>query len=184
MAQEVELGRLAVVDPSGVSAEIVLTNLRVYQNKDSGIFGYNVTIIPYSAITTVRVGWRRAFWVLLAGLIVFVLGLFSVVIDVQSLLLSSQLSGSAQAATYLHFVRYLLLLVGAGLLLVFWFWKRSEVQIMAPTVTIAGRPKNHAEGQRFCDLLLSIMHEPVTEGAGEEKEAGATKESAEKEWRL
>ncbi len=184
MAQEIELGRLAVVDPSGISAEIVLTNLRVYQDKDSGIFGYSRTVIPYSAITSVRVGWRRAFWVLVVGLILFVFGLFSLVVDLQSLLPPSLLSGRAQAAGYLRLVQYLFLLVGVAVLLVFWFWNRSEVQIVASSVTIAGRPKNHPEGQRFCDLLLSIMSEPSAERGGEDNKAPASKEKADEEWRL
>ncbi len=182
MAQEVELGRLAVVDPSGISAEIILTNLRVYQNSDGGIFGHSVTVFPYNAITAIRIGWRRAFWILLTGLILLALGLFSVVIDVQALLFPRQPSYPSHAATYLYFGRYLILALSAGLLLLFWIWRRSEIRIMTSTAAIGGRPANHAEGQRFCDLLLSIMNEPGRERALEE--TPPKKERAEEDWRL
>ena len=185
MDHEIELGKLAVVDPSGISGEIVLTNNRAYQHRDSGIFGDNTTIIPYRAITTIRIGWRRAFWPLVLGSILLVLWLLSIVLNLEPLLASIQLPGSIHASAYAHFARYLLVLGGAGLLLLFWFWKRGEIQIMAPTATIGGKPQNHGEARKFCDLLLSIvMRERAMQGEAQEKVAPAKNGTTEEDWRL
>ncbi|MBI4525654.1 MAG: hypothetical protein HY695_17805 [Deltaproteobacteria bacterium] len=197
MTPEIEIKRLFVVDQSGISGELVLTDVRAYQHKDNGIFGYSTTAVPYRAISGVRVSWRRVFWLFVLGLILFALGIFAIAVDVESLLSSFQFSLVAQTASYVRFLRYVFLLAGIGLLLCFWFWKPAEIQIMTPTTTVGGRPKNYEDARQFCDLLLSLIDEQAAGGAAEEKrettkDTSATeKEEAknetaekEKEWHL
>ncbi|MGH7773269.1 MAG: hypothetical protein ACREQA_13665 [Candidatus Binatia bacterium] len=166
MSQEVKLGSLVVSDQSGKSSELLLTNLRVYQRQESKIFGRQETIIPHQAITTVRIGWQRLWWVLALGIIGVGVYIATYIYDVDAA------------------IQYSSLVVGIGMLLLFWFYKPSEFLIMAPTASVGGTPRNHDDVRKFCDLLLSVM-EGYAEGSKmEEQTAANKKEASETEWRL
>jgi hypothetical protein len=70
------------------------------------------------------------------------------------------------------------------MLLLFWFYKPSEVLIMAPTASIGGTPKNHDDVRKFCDLLLSVMEGHAEASKLEEKTAANKRDASEAEWRL
>lgn len=165
MSKEIELGHLAVTDRRGRSSYVVLTNYRVYHQSEAGVFGSNTIFIPHKAITSVQIGWRRVWWILILGLILLGGCIFSFIVSLEAIL------------------QYGLLIAGLAMLLLFWFHKASDIQIMSPTATVGGRPDKHDDGRRFCDLLLAAMEEEAI-GKIEEAITATKKKTSEAEWRL
>jgi hypothetical protein len=165
MSKEIELGHLAVTDRRGRSSYVVLTNYRVYHQSEGGVFGSSTIFIPHKAITSVQIGWRRVWWILALGLILLGVSIFSFIQGLEPIL------------------QYGLLIGGLAMLLLFWFHKASDLQIISPTATIGGKPDKHDEGRRFCDLLLSAMEEEAI-GNIEEAITATKKKTPETEWRL
>jgi hypothetical protein len=141
--EEIELDRLTMADGSS----IVLTTRHVYQHKDGGWLGDSKVIIPREAVTSVTLLWRRRLVFLLVGAILLA------------------------AAAALHVFRFQLALpefvapavAVLGVLIMLITWLRSNtVQIMAPGATLEGQPNSYDAARRFCALLLSPVHEPLT----------------------
>lgn len=209
MNLEVELRRLPMADKSVV----VLTNLRVYHHKDKGIFGEEKTSIRHEAITSVQIGWKRSEGLLLSGIILLGICLFlwiganttgpaEIASDQQALDLSSEESlipeqvlqyiGGFFSSSFISIFKYASLMAGVGMLVLFWFYKLSEVQIVGPGATIKGNPKNYEDGCKFCDFLLALPEghptaapkEESAEKTGKEEKPPPEEKPRDKEWRL
>lgn len=150
MNQEIELRRLRVLDDNRAVSDLVLTNFGVNQRQDRGILGYRETMIPHGAVTTVRIEWKRSQWLLVLGLFLSVLGALSVLMDVRPLI--QVLLGGAER---LMWIQYGLFLGGIGMVLLFWFRKSRNIEIMAPAATIGGRLENYDDGVKFSNRVLS-----------------------------
>lgn len=200
MNEEIEIGWVRLADNS----DLVLTSLHVFQHKDGGIFGESKAIIRREAVTMVRVGWQRSRTLLALGslLLAVFLGLMvgSLIAGPAEISSAQQPAGQetegAPASTgVMSYVRdmvffsaasliqYGSLLGGIGILVLFWFYKRREVQIAGPGGTIGGVPKSYEEAQKLCDLLLSGVREPLP-AKKEAKKPKESKPAAESEWRL
>ncbi len=200
MNEEIEVAWVRLADNS----DLVLTSLYVFQHKDAGIFGESKAIIRREAVSMVRVGWQRSRTLLALGslLLAVFLGLMvgSLIAGPADISLGQQATGPATEGappstgimSYVRdmiffsaasLVQYGSLLGGIGILVLFWFYKRREVQIVGPGAMIGGVPKSYEEAQKFCDLLLSGVKEPppAKKVAKEPKES---KPAAESEWRL
>lgn len=165
MSKEIEIGHLAVTDRRGRSSYLVLTNYRVYHQREGSIFGSSKTFIPHKAITSIQIGWRRLWWILALGLILLGGCVFSVIGGFEPLL------------------QYGVLLGSLGMFLLFWFYRASDIEIMSATATIGGKPDKHDDGQKFCDLLLSVLDEEAVEPM-EEARTVSKKKTSEADWRL
>jgi hypothetical protein len=159
MNEQIELGWLRLSDKS----DLVLTSLHVFQYRNRGTFGEVKTMVPLPAITTVAI----------------VFGSF--------------IADSAEMPSYLRdlfsssvvsVVQYGSLLGAIGIFVLFWFYKQNEIQIITSTGTLGGIPKSYQDAQKFCDLLVSGIKEPLAPGERDEKEPEGQGEEAESEWHL
>jgi hypothetical protein len=182
MNDDIELGWLRLTD----KRQLVLTTHHVFQQQDYGIFGENRTVIPRRAITTVRLGWQRSRWTMLFGFIFLVSSL--------ALIISNQINqpnglpfGTGRfvaAPSTVSLVQYGLLIVGLALLALFWFHKRSEIQIVASTGSIGGTPLRYDDAEEFCLLLVGASREPGTTAPVAEPEAESSPKQPDRDWRL
>jgi hypothetical protein len=182
MDQGIELGWLRLTDKS----DLVLTSLNVSQHQDRGIFGENHEIIPRKAISTVRISWRRSRGLLVLGIILLVTYLI--------LLISPIIAGPVGVSSWeqtlnlssstVSFIEYGSLLGGSGILVLFWFYKRNEIQIMAPTTTLEGIPRSYEEAEKFCALVVSELKDQPRPTQKTENEAESSPKAADHNWRL
>jgi hypothetical protein len=174
-----ELGWLRLTDKS----DLVLTSLHVLQHQDRGIFGESHAIIPRKAITSVRLSWRRSRGLIFLGTILLVICMIltiGLIIEGRAWVEALTLSSLAMS-----FIQYGSLLGGIGVYVLFWFAKRNEIQIMAPTATLGGIPRSYEEADKFCALLVSELEDqPSATNKGEENEAPSRRKEADHEWRL
>ncbi len=182
MNEGIELGWLRLTDKS----DLVLTTLHVLQHQDRGIFGESHAIIPRKAITTVRISWRRSRGLLVVGTILLVIYLILIIGSISGSLVgilsweqALNLSSSA-----VSFIEYGLLLAGIGIFVWFWFYKRYEIQIMAPTATLEGIPRSYEEGKKFCSLLVSELKDQPRTAKESENEAEGSPKAADHDWHL
>ncbi|MBI2359053.1 MAG: hypothetical protein HYV04_09150 [Deltaproteobacteria bacterium] len=203
MNHEVELRRLPMRDKSVV----VLTDQRVYHLKDNGIFGEEQTTIRHKAITSIQIGWKRSEGLLWSGIILLgisllvwlgsvMMGPAGTAADQQALELWSEEGftleqvlryvGGFFSSSFASTVKYASLLAGIGTLLLFWFYKLIDVQIVGPGATIKGSPKSYEEGSQFCDRLLAVVEgKPATiQKEAPLKTTDKQEKGPEKEWRL
>lgn len=173
-----KLGSLRLTDKS----DLVLTTLHVLQHQDRGIFGESHAIIPRKAITSVRLGWRRSQGLVVLGTILLVIYVI--------LMIGPIIAGPAweQALTLsslaMSLIQYGSLLGGIGVYVLFWFAKRNEIQIMAPTATLGGIPRSYEEADKFCALLVSELEDQPRPTTSSESEAPSSLKAAHQEWRL
>ena len=173
-----ELGWLRLTDKS----DLVLTTLHVLQHQDRGMFGESHAIIPRKAITSVRLSWRRSQGLVVLGTILLVIYVI--------LMIGSIIAGPAleQALTMsslaMSFIQYGSLLGGIGVYVLFWFAKRNEIEIMAPTATIGGIPRSYEEADKFCALLVSELEDQLRATNKSESEAASSPKAADHDWRL
>ena len=182
MNEEIEVGRLRLTDKS----DLVLTTFHVFQRQDRGIFGESRAIIPCNAITTVRISWQRS-----RGLVV--LGTILLVIYVV-LMISSIIAGRAGipswepvlnlSSTAVSLIQYGSLLGSIGLFVLFWFYQRNEIQIVAPTGTLGGSPRNFNEATKFCSLLVSESRDHPAQAERSENEVASNPKAADPDWQL
>ena len=187
--EEIELGWVRLVDRS----DLVLTNLHVFQHKDNGFLGESKSIVRRDAITAVRLGWQRSraalgtaialfsvyLILMLASLMLEPPGISSEEQENDSTAYAYELLNSSGAAA----IRYGALIGGIGLLALFWFYRRNEIQVVAPSGTLGGIPRDYQEAQKFCSLLLSGTTE-LPPPRKEDKKAAEPKPAGETEWRL
>jgi hypothetical protein len=185
MKDEVELGWLKLTDNS----DLVLSAGHISQQQDSGIFGESRTIIPREAITAVRLSWQRSRGALIMGVLLLLGCLIFLLRELLSV--SSLISRAAQvlnlSTSTLSFIQYALLIAGIGLLLLFWFYKRYEIQITSAGASIGGNPRSYDDADKFCSLLLSGARElpPVAKAPRrEEIEQPPESETDPSDWRL
>jgi len=185
MKDEVELGWLKLTDNS----ELVLSAGHISQQQDSGIFGESRTIIPREAITAVRLSWQRSRGALIMGVLLLLGCLIFLLRELLSV--SSLISRAAQvlnlSTSTLSFIQYALLIAGIGLLVLFWFYKRYEIQITSAGASIGGNPRSYDDADKFCSLLLSGARElpPVAKAPRrEEIEQPPESETDPSDWRL
>jgi hypothetical protein len=178
MTEEMEVGWLRLSDES----DLVLTNLHVFQRQDQGIFGESQVIIPREAITTVQISWRRN-----RGLVV--LGTLLVLVWL-GLMVSASFSGFAPeqvlqlSSSALFSIQYGALLGGIALWILFWFYKRNEIRIMAPTETLGGVPQSYEDAQKFCSLMVSGISDQPAAGKDNQREETERPKTAEHDWQL
>ena len=182
MNEGIELGWLRLTDKS----DLVLTTLHVLQHQDRGIFGESHAIIPRKAITTVRISWQRSRGLLVVGTILLVIYLILIIDSISGGLVgilsweqALNLSSSA-----VSFIEYGLLLGGIGIFVWFWFYKRYEIQIMAPTATLEGIPRSYEEAKEFCSLLVSELKDQPRTAKKSENEAESRPKAADHDWHL
>jgi hypothetical protein len=173
-----ELGWLRLSDKS----DLVLTSLHVLQHQDRGIFGESNAIIPRKAITSVRLSWRRSRGLIFLGTILLVICMIltiGLIIEGRAWVEALTLSSLAMS-----FIQYGSLSGAIGVYVLFWFAKRNEIQIMAPTATLGGIPRSYEEADKFCALLVSELEDqPSATNKGENGAPSRPKES-DHEWRL
>lgn len=203
MDHEIELRRLPMRDTSVV----VLTEQRVYHHKDNGIFGEEQTTIRHKAITSIQIGWKRSEGLLWAAIILLgisllvwlgsvMMGPAGTAADRQAAELWSEEGftleqvlryiGGFFSSSFASMVKYASLLAGIGTLLLFWFYKLSEVQIAGAGTTIKGNPKSYDDGCKFCERLLAVVEgKPATmQKETPSKTTDKQEKAPEKEWRL
>jgi hypothetical protein len=152
MNQEIELGWLRLTDKS----ELVVTSVHLFQHQNRRIFGESQTVIPRNAITAVRIGWQRSRWLAFFGTIL--------VLTYLALTIGSIMTGPEGLVVFnlssstITSIQYGSLLGGIGLLVLFWFDKQTEIEIMAPTTTIGGIAKSYEEAQKFCSIFVPCMN--------------------------
>ena len=179
MNEETELAWLKLTDKTN----LVLTTLKVFQYQDRGIFGENQTVIPRKAITTVRISWQRSLGLVLLGTILLLtyLGLMiGASIAGPANLPFAEIFSSAAAAI----VQYGSLLGAIALFFGFWFYKRNEIEIMAPNTTIGGTPRSYEEAQNFCSLLVADLSEAPSAGKRGEEKTPTTPDADPADWQL
>ena len=173
-----ELGWLRLSDKS----DLVLTSLHVLQHQDRGIFGESNAIIPRKAITSIRLSWRRSRGLIFLGTILLVICMIltiGLIIEGRAWVEALTLSSLAMS-----FIQYGSLSGAIGVYVLFWFAKRNEIQIMAPTATLGGIPRSYEEADKFCALLVSELEDqPGATNKGENGAPSRPKES-DHEWRL
>jgi hypothetical protein len=173
-----ELGWLRLTDKS----TLILTTLHVVHHQDRGIFGESHAIIPRKAITSVRLSWRRSRGLIFLGTILLVICMIltiGLIIEGRAWVEALTLSPLAMS-----FIQYGSLAGGIGVYVLFWFAKRNEIQIMAPTATLGGMPRSYEEADKFCALLVSELEDqPSATNKGENGVPSRRKES-DHEWRL
>jgi hypothetical protein len=173
-----ELGWLRLTDKS----DLVLTTLHVLQHQDRGIFGESHAIIPRKAITSVRLSWRRSRGLLVLGTILLVISMIltiGLIIEGRAWVEALTLSPLAMS-----FIQYGSLLGGIAVYVLFWFTKRNEIQIMAPTATLGGIPRSYEEADKFCALLVSELEDQSGATNKSESEVPSRPKAADHEWRL
>lgn len=173
-----ELGWLRLTDKS----ELVLTSLHVLQHQNRGIFGESQAIIPRNAITSVRLSWRRSRGLIFLGttlLVICMILTIALIIEGRAWVDALTLSPLAMS-----FIQYGSLSGGLAVYVLFWFAKRNEIQIMAPTATLGGKPRSYEEADKFCALLvLEFEDQPSATNKGE-NEAPSRPKEADHQWRL
>jgi hypothetical protein len=178
MNEEIKLGCLSLTD----KRELVLTLRHVFQHQDRGIFGESHEIIPRHAITTVRISWQRSRGLVVLGtifLITFlVLMIGSIVPEPVRIPEWEQTLNLSPFAASL--IRYGSLVSGIAIFILFWFHKRNEIHIMAPTTTLGGIPRSYEEAEKFCFLMDSAMKD---QAATAENEPSSPK-TADHDWKL
>jgi hypothetical protein len=170
-----ELGWLRLTDKS----DLVLTTLHVLQHQDRGIFGESHAIIPREAITSVRLSWRRSRGLIILGTILLVICMIltiGLIIEGRAWVDALTLSPVAMS-----FIQYGSLSGGLAVYVLFWFTKRNEIQIMAPTATLGGIPRSYEEADKFCALLVSEFEDQPRATNNSKSEAPRMKAA---EWRL
>jgi hypothetical protein len=170
-----ELGWLRLTDKS----DLVLTTLHVLQHQDRGIFGESHAIIPREAITSVRLSWRRSRGLIIMGTILLVICMIltiGLIIEGRAWVDALTLSPVAMS-----FIQYGSLSGGLAVYVLFWFTKRNEIQIMAPTATLGGIPRSYEEADKFCALLVSEFEDQPRATNNSKSEAPRMKAA---EWRL
>jgi hypothetical protein len=198
MSREFEFRRIAMDDKS----VIVLTNLRVFHQKDNGIFGEEKTSIRRDAITSVQIGWKRSEGILLLAIVLLGIWLLlwggSVVMSPaptgaepptvdssgEDGLTGAQLLGNLAglfSSRFASIVRYALLVAGVGTLVLFWFYRLSELQVVGLAATIKGNPESYEEGCRFCDFLFTLQQSEPIAAPEEEPAAKPTKKEKPKQ---
>ena len=173
-----ELGWLRLTDKS----DLVLTTLQVLQHQDRGIFGESHAIIPRKAITSVRLSWRRSRGLLVLGAILLVISMIltiGLIIEGRAWVEALTLSPLAMS-----FIQYGSLLGGIAVYVLFWFTKRNEIQIMAPTATLGGIPRSYEEADKFCALLVSELEDQSGATNKSKSEVPSRPKAADHEWRL
>ena len=173
-----ELGWLRLTDKS----DLVLTTLQVLQHQDRGIFGERHAIIPRKAITSVRLSWRRSRGLLVLGTILLVSSMIltiGLIIEGRAWVEALTLSPLAMS-----FIQYGSLLGGIAVYVLFWFTKRNEIQIMAPTATLGGIPRSYEEADKFCALLVSELEDQSGATNKSKSEVPSRPKAADHEWRL
>ena len=185
MNEDIELGWLRLTDKT----QLVLTTRHVFQHQDYGIFGENRTIIPRRAITTVRLGWQRSRWAMFLGFILLV-GSLALIIGNQIKQPNGLPFGIDRfivaAPSTWSLIQYGLLIAALALFALFWFHKRSEIQIVASTGSIGGRPLRYEDAEEFCLLLFGPSREAVPAAPVAEPESGAeaSAKQSDRDWRL
>jgi hypothetical protein len=170
-----ELGWLRLTDKS----DLVLTTLHVLQHQDRGIFGESHAIIPREAITSVRLSWRRSRGLIILGTVLLVICMIltiGLIIEGRAWVDALTLSPVAMS-----FIQYGSLSGGLAVYVLFWFTKRNEIQIMAPTATLGGIPRSYEEADKFCALLVSEFEDQPRATNNGKSEAPRMKAA---EWRL
>jgi hypothetical protein len=182
MNDDIELGWLRLTNKT----QLVLTTRYVFQQQDYGIFGENRTIIPRGAITTVRLGWQRSRWAMLLGFILLVtsLALFLGNHINQSSGIPFSTGGFVASPSTLSLIQYGLTIGGLALFALFWFHKRSEVQVVASTGSIGGTPLRYEDADEFCLLLVGASREPAPTAPVAEPEAESSPSRSDPDWRL
>jgi hypothetical protein len=173
-----ELGWLRLTDKS----DLVLTNLHVLQHQDRGIFGESHAIIPRKAITSVRLSWRRTLGLIVLGTILLVICMIltiGLIIEGRAWVEALTLSPLA-----LSLMQYGSLSGGIAVYVLFWFTKRNEIQIMAPTATLGGIPRSYEEADKFCALLVSELEDQSGATNKSKSEVPSRPKAADHEWRL
>ena len=170
-----ELGWLRLTDKS----DLVLTTLHVLQHQDRGIFGESHAIIPREAITSVRLSWRRSRGLIILATVLLVICMIltiGLIIEGRAWVDALTLSPVAMS-----FIQYGSLSGGLAVYVLFWFTKRNEIQIMAPTATLGGIPRSYEEADKFCALLVSEFEDQPRATNNGKSEAPRMKAA---EWRL
>jgi len=170
-----ELGWLRLTDKS----DLVLTTLHVLQHQDRGIFGESHAIIPREAITSVRLSWRRSRGLIILGTILLVICMIltiGLIIEGRAWVDALTLSPVAMS-----FIQYGSLSGGLAVYVLFWFTKRNEIQIMAPTATLGGIPRSYEEADKFCALMVSEFEDQPRATNNSKSEVPRMKAA---EWRL
>ena len=178
MKEGSELGWLKLSDKS----DLVLTSLHVLQHQDRGIFGESHAIIPRKAITSVRLSWRRSRWLIFLGTILLVICMIltiGLIIEGRAWIEALRLSSLA-----VSFIQYGSLSGGIGVYVLFWFAKRNEIQIMAPTATLGGMPRSYEEADKFCALLVSELEDQTSATDKGENGAPSRPKESDHAWRL
>jgi hypothetical protein len=177
MNQEIELGWLKLTDKS----ELVVTSVHLLQHRNRRIFGESQTVIPRTAITAVRVAWQRSRWLAFFGIIL--------VLTYLALTIGSIMTGPEAlvffklSSTTITSIQYGCLLGGIGLLVLFWFDKQTEIEIMAPSTTIGGIAKSYEEAQKFCSIFVPCMKvEPPAKKAP--ARAGGGSKPGDRDWQF
>ena len=88
------------------------------------------------------------------------------------------------SSSAVSFIEYGLLLGGIGIFVWFWFYKRYEIQIMAPTATLEGIPRSYEEAKKFCSLLVSELKDQPKTAKKSENEAESRPKAADHDWHL
>jgi hypothetical protein len=81
-------------------------------------------------------------------------------------------------------IQYGSLLGGICLWVLFWFYKRHEIRIMAQTETLGGVPQSYEDAQKFCSLMFSGISDRSATGKDNQKEEAERPKVAEHDWRL
>jgi hypothetical protein len=93
-------------------------------------------------------------------------------------------AGFDNVSLAMSFIQYGSLLGGIGVYVLFWFAKRNEIEIMAPTATIGGIPRSYEEADKFCALLVSELEDQPRATNKSESEAASSPKAADHDWRL
>ncbi|HXG51342.1 MAG TPA: hypothetical protein VNN77_08070 [candidate division Zixibacteria bacterium] len=176
MSEENEIAWLKLSDGS----DLVLTRLHVIHRRDRGVLGESRSIVPRSAISRVRIAWRRSLGLAALGAASAAVYLF--------MLVGGGLGGISgifpePGATLDLAVQYGSLVAAAAFLASFWFYKPMEIEIAAGTATITGTPKSYEEAQEF-SARLTAESEPGERTGEREAEAPAQRTGRESEWEL
>jgi hypothetical protein len=181
MDDEIEFGSLKLADKT----ELVLTNLHVFHYGERGLLGETQTIIPRAAITTVRLGWERSKWLAVVGAILLAA---SVVLMVTPTIADSVGVSKNQVLEFpssaISFIQYALMVGGIGLFLLFWFDKRTEIEIVAPGGTIRAMPRTFEEAQKFCSLFVPKIKDQLVIGRQAEQKAASKSKAADPDWQF
>lgn len=181
MNEEIEIGSLKLADNS----ELVLTTLHVFQQQHRGIFGESQTIIPRTAIATVRLRWERSRWLAIVGVIfvlIYLVLMISSVVGATAVLSRNPFLEISSSA--ISFIKYSSLIGGIGLFFLFWFDKRIEIQIVTPSGTIRGMPRSYEEAKTFCSLFIPKMREQLAITKRPEQPAASKAKAVDPDWQF